>query len=145
MENYQIKEQWILEPGIRCIITMLWKSSFFQRPYPIGLDIIDLQRLVLLGDIYLHRISQSWLSLRRLNPKKQTQSSEQGNLNWHTSLTGLSKRCLLRVIPGIFLSRERSVDLFGRLKQAGISALDPLGERSHRQVSKGEGFFFSKR
>lgn len=48
------------------------------------LDIIDLQRPVLLWDISLHRKKKSWLSLRLVSPKRESQSKELSN--WHTSL-----------------------------------------------------------
>lgn len=48
------------------------------------LDIIDLQRPILLGGISLHRKKKSWLSLRLVSPKRQSQSKELAN--WHTSL-----------------------------------------------------------
>lgn len=48
------------------------------------LDIIYLQRPVLLGGISLHRKKKSWLSLRLVSPKRQSQSKELAN--WHTSL-----------------------------------------------------------
>lgn len=65
----QIKEQWILSPGILGILTM--KQLLLSK---ILLEIIDLQRPVLLGDISLDRRNQSWLSLRLVSPKRQSQS-----------------------------------------------------------------------
>lgn len=62
----QIKEQWILSPGILGILTM--KQLLLSK-----ILLEDLQRPVLLGDISLDRRNQSWLSLRLVSPKRQSQ------------------------------------------------------------------------